>query len=89
VRIVEQIIGAGTCVGANVFEADLAMSRADFCECLGASVKEASEYRFWIRRVGRQGWVAATRLSAPESESIEIQKNLNRMIVRSRTKRGP
>jgi len=46
VRLIEQIAAAGTSVGANQFEADEAMSRADFCKCLGICAKELNECRF-------------------------------------------
>ena len=42
-RLIEQIAAAGTSVGANLFEADEAMSRADFCKCLGICAKELNE----------------------------------------------
>jgi four helix bundle protein len=34
-RVVDQLMGCGTSVGANVAEADEAQSRADFCRILG------------------------------------------------------
>ncbi len=83
-RILDQIIGAGTSVGANLFEADQAMSRADFCKCLGTATKEANECRFWVRLVARQGWIDSKRLGPLEAECIELQKILNAMIVRTR-----
>ncbi len=82
-RLLDQIIGAGTSVGANLFEADQAMSRADFCKCLGTVTKEANECRFWVRLVGRQGWISVKRLEPLEAESIELQKIINAMIVRT------
>ena len=45
-RILDQLTGCGTSVGANVFEAHEAMSRPDFCKCLAQSVKELSESRY-------------------------------------------
>lgn len=76
-RIVDQVVGAGTSVGANLFEADQAMSRADFCKCLGTATKEASECRFWLRLISRQGWIVSKRPEPPEVEAVEIMKILN------------
>ncbi len=55
--VIDQFGRAATSVGANAFEADQAMSRPDFCRCLGVALKELSECRFWIRLVGRQSWI--------------------------------
>ena len=82
--VVDQFGRAATSAGANLFEADQAVSRPDFCRCLGVSVKELSECRFWIRLIGRQGWIAPARLVDLESESVSLQKILNRMIVKTR-----
>lgn len=73
-RVIGQLVGCGTAVGANVFEADEAMSRADFCKCLAIAVKELNEARFWIRLVARQGWVASRRLTGLEAECVELKE---------------
>lgn len=83
-RVVEQMYAAGTAIAANVFEADEAMSRPDFCRCLGISAKELSETRYWLRLAGRRGWVPAKRLVALEDESVELKKVIGAMIANTR-----
>lgn len=83
-RVVDQMIGCGTSVGANAFEADEALSRADFCRCLGISLKELSETRFWLRLVGRRGWVPSSRLGALQKEGGEIKKILGSIVTLSK-----
>jgi four helix bundle protein len=60
--------GSGTSVGANIFEADEAMSRPDFCRMLGIVIKELNETRFWLRLVVARKWIRATgwRASKPK-----------------------
>ncbi len=82
----DQLGRSGTSCGANLFEADQALSRQDFCKCLGIAIKEMSETRFWIRLVGRRGWVAPDRLTGLEAECIELQKLLNKMIINTRSR---
>jgi len=82
--LADQFGRSSTSVGANFFEADQAMSRGDFCKCLAIRLKELNESRFWIRTIGRRGWIDADRLVALEGESIELLKILNAMILRSR-----
>ncbi len=56
-RIVDQMIGCGTSVGANLYEANDAVSRKDFSKSLGTVLKELGESRFWLEFVSeRAGW---------------------------------
>lgn len=82
-RVIDQLVGSGTSVGANVFEADEAMSRKDFVKCLCITVKELNETRFWIRLIGRQGWIKPDRLKGLEDEVLELKRILGTMIARS------
>lgn len=83
-RILEQIAASGTSVGANLFEASEALSRADFCKCVGIGIKELNETRFWLRLIGRRGWVKPERLLGLEGECMELQKILGSMVARSK-----
>ncbi|MCL4741161.1 MAG: four helix bundle protein [Phycisphaerales bacterium] len=83
-RLIEQIAAAGTSVGANVFEADEAMSRADFTKSLSIVMKELNETRFWLRLVERRGWVAPGRLDPLLTEADELRRIVGTMIVRTR-----
>lgn len=83
-RIVSQIIGAGTSIGANVFEADEAMSRADFCRCLNIALKELNETRFWIRLLIRRGWLPADSLQSMQAECMELKCIMGAILTRTR-----
>lgn len=85
-RVIDQMVGAGTSVGANMFEADEAAGRPDFCKSLGAVVKELNETRFWLRLVGRRGWIKPVRLAGLESECNELRLIFGAMIARTREK---
>jgi len=87
-RVLDQIAAAGTSVGANLFEADEALSRADFCKCLGICAKELNECRFWIRTIGRRSWLPARRLGTLEAECNELRRILGTMISRTRANRS-
>jgi four helix bundle protein len=85
-RLVDQIAAAATSVGANVFEADEAMSRADFVKCLAIATKELSEVRFWVRIAAKRGWVVEQTARPVLFEGVELRRILGTMIVR--TKKG-
>jgi four helix bundle protein len=50
-RLIEQLVGAGTSVGANYCEADDGVSRKDFKHKIGTCRKEARETKFFLRMV--------------------------------------
>ena len=83
-RILNQLIGCGTSPGANVWEADEAMSSKDFAKTLCIVVKELNEARYWLRLVGRRGWITPKRLQPLEAEAIELKKMFGAMIHRTR-----
>ncbi len=45
----DQLLRAGTSIGANVTEAQDAQSRKDFISKLSISLKEAKETRYWLK----------------------------------------
>ena len=52
-RIIAQLIGAGTSVGANYVEADDAVSKRDFLKSIGTCRKEARETKHFLRMAVR------------------------------------
>lgn len=82
-RIIDQLAGAGTSVGANVFEADEAMTAKDFAKSLGIVAKELNECRFWLRLIGRRGWIPAERLGTLLQETEELKAMFGSMVVRT------
>lgn len=50
-RLVDQLIGCGTSVGANYCEANEGVSKKDFKYSIGRCVKEAKETKFFIRMI--------------------------------------
>lgn len=50
-RLIDQLVGAGTSVGANSCEADDAVSGKDFKNKIGTSRKESKEVMFFLRMV--------------------------------------
>src|SRR5215475_6360881 len=52
-RIISQLVGAGTSVGANYDEADDAVSKKEFPKCIGTCKKEARESKHFLRMAAR------------------------------------
>jgi four helix bundle protein len=52
-RLIDQLVGAGTSVGANYNEADNSVSKREFLKCIGTCKKEARETKHFLRMVAR------------------------------------
>jgi four helix bundle protein len=52
-RIITQLVGAGTSVGANYLEADDAVSKKEFLKNIGTCRKEARETKHFLRTIVR------------------------------------
>ena len=50
-RLIDQLVGAGTSIGANYCEADDAVSGKEFKQRIGTSRKESKETMFFLRMV--------------------------------------
>lgn len=85
-RIIDQLVGSGTSVGANLFEADEALSSKDWLKSVGIVLKELGETRYWLRRVGRHGWVKPQQLVGLEGTCAELRRVLGTMVVNTKRK---
>jgi four helix bundle protein len=83
-RIVDQMTGSGTSVGANICETDEALSAADFCRRLGVALKELAEVRYWLRFPVSRGWLPAERLAAIQDEAGELRRIFGAMLAKTR-----
>jgi four helix bundle protein len=50
-RLIGQLVGCGTSVGANYFDANEGVSKKDFKNTVGRCVKEAKETKFFLRMI--------------------------------------
>jgi four helix bundle protein len=66
-RLIGQLVGCGTSIGANYCEANEAVSKKDFKYTIGRCVKEAKETKFFLRMV-----------AASEPELADEARNLYR-----------
>lgn len=51
-----QILRSGTSIGANIHEANYAISKADFVSKLQIAVKEAAETEYWMMILEKSGY---------------------------------
>ncbi len=83
-RIVDQMVGSGTSVGANTTEADEGLSRADFNKSIGIVIKELGETRYWLNFASRRQWVKPERLAPLIDEASQLKLIYGAILTKSR-----
>ena len=77
--MIDQLARAGTSVGANVYEAQYAHSKADFVAKLEIALKEANETSYWLKliyetdRIGEDAYKNAEKICG----------NIRRLLIAS------
>src|SRR5438445_2262946 len=69
-RLIDQLVGCGTSVGANYCEANEGVSKKDFRHPISRCVKEAKEAKFFLRMI-----VASEPLLAEEARALYREAN--------------
>lgn len=77
----KQLADSGTSVGANVEEADGAVTRRDKVKSFVISRKECRETRYWLRIIVRK-WPVASGAPVLVDESTEVLNILSTIIQR-------
>src|SRR6266487_4290063 len=73
-RLIDQLVGAGTSIGANYCEADDAVSKRDFRNKIGTCRKEAKETKFFLRMVAtaEESLCAEARILWQEAKELHL-----------------
>ena len=84
-RLADQLVGAGTSIGANIEEAQAAHSKLDFISKMTIANKEARETRYWLRLFDRKKLLQEFEgMNFLKKEIEEIILILNSIIKKSR-----
>jgi four helix bundle protein len=71
-RLIDQLVGCGTSIGANYCEADERVSKKDFRNCIGRCVKEAKETKYFLRMIAASECGLATEARELYREAKEL-----------------
>jgi len=73
-RLIDQLTGCGTSVGANYCEANEGVSRKDFRNIIGRCRKEAKESKFFLRMIAASepGLAAEARALYVEAKELHL-----------------
>ena len=70
--LIDQLVRAGTCIGANYCEADDAESKKDFRHKIGIRRKESKETKHWLRMVASAEPALKDDARVPWQEAKEL-----------------
>lgn len=82
----KQLMRSGTSVGANVFEAERAVSKRDFANKMGIALKEASECEYWIELLYQTEYLTLAQYESISKDASEINKLLISIVKKSNEK---
>ncbi|MCX5887794.1 MAG: four helix bundle protein [Proteobacteria bacterium] len=81
-----QLLRAGTSVGANIHEAQGGQSKADFIAKMSIAYKEAREAAYWLRLIQDAKLISVTRLKDLRDETDQLIKILSSILLTSKQK---
>jgi len=85
-EIGKQLVRSGTSIGANIEEAQSAVSKLDFINKLSISLKEARETKYWLRIIKETKINKLLNTDSLLDEIEEIIKILVTIIKNTKTK---
>ena len=84
--LVDQLLRAGTSIGANLEEAKAASSRREFIRYLEIALREARETHYWLRIWTTIDLTPAAQLKPLEGQADQIIRILTTIIVNTKRK---
>ena len=84
--LVDQLLRAGTSVGANIAEAKYASGTKDFSHRLRIALKEINEVEFWLESLYNTGSMTQKEYSSMRSDAIAIRRMLSASIQKLESK---
>ena len=82
-----QILRSGTSIGANVEEADGAISKSDFSSKISQAYKESKETHYWLRLLHETNYLSKKQCSSMLEDCNELCKILFSILKTTRIKK--
>ena len=85
----KQILKSGTSIGANISEANGAISDADFSAKISIAYKETLETKYWLCLMKDTGYISERAFESLHDDADEIGKILFAILRKMRINRAP
>jgi len=90
--LAKQILRSGTSIGANLFEAECAISNNDWLAKIYIALKECNETLYWLRLLVKTDFILEKEFSSIYDDCMEIRKILSAstktMADKMKTRKG-
>ena len=73
----KQLLRAGTSIGANIAEADYAISRSDFLAKTYISLKETAETIYWLKMLKETEYITSEQYESVYTDAEELRRLLS------------
>ena len=73
----KQLLRCGTSIGANIVEAQAAVSRKDFLAKMYVSFKECCETEYWLELLHETGYLTNEEFESINQDNITLKKMLS------------
>jgi len=83
----DQLLRAGSSIGANIIEAQGASSKKDFINFYHHALKSANETKFWLCLIRDSGKVDKSSTELLLKEAVELSKILGASLLTMKNKR--
>lgn len=80
----KQMLRSGTSIGANIAEANGAISEADFSSKISIAYKECLETKYWLSLLKDTGYVSEKSFESMHSDADELGKILFAILRKTR-----
>ena len=74
--ISKQLLRSGTSIGANLAEAQCAISRSDFLSKIYIALKETSETMYWLELLYQTDYLTEEQYRSVNRDALELRKML-------------
>ena len=76
----KQLLRSGTSIGANIAEAQEAISVPDFISKIYISLKETSETLYWLRLLYKSDYISESQYQSMHNDAEELKRLLTSSI---------
>lgn len=83
-RMSDQLFRSGTSIGANLAEAQCAVSRNDFVAKVYISLKECNESLYWLELLRKTNFLSKQQYESINSDCLELKKILTSVTKTAR-----
>ncbi len=80
----KQVLRSGTAIGALLWEAEHAQSKADFINKVNIALKEANETEYWLQLLKDSDYITIQSYESIHSDNIELLKLLISILKTSK-----